>query len=152
MYMQLHVYQGEIYHKSALWYALFGTITLGIVIVGLLYGQYRSVIIFIFIIGAYFFFSSQQYVRMFIVIEPEGISFGPEKKPYSLIQGFSVDGTGDLRTIIFVINNQPVYYTIVEDIDPVTTKEFFENLYQVIPYIQNIKHQPIVYRRRFLKL
>jgi hypothetical protein len=150
--MRLHVYQWEIYHRSALWYALFATVTIGIVVIWVVYRQYWSVIIFFFIVWAYLFFSSQQYLRMFIVIEPEWISFGHEKKHYALIQGFSLDRMWDVRTVMFVVNNTVMYYTIVEDADPTTTKEFFENLYQVIPYIQTIKHHPVVYRRRFFKL
>jgi hypothetical protein len=150
---QISLYNGEIYKRSSLWYAMFGIIVATVILVSFLYAQYATVLLMIFLLGAYIFFSVQQHTLTVVRIDNDGIVFGTYKKLFSQIQGFSLIVDDDtLRTLVFIVDGKVMYFTIPETRSDSDLKNFVEMLYDKIALIQTINEPSINRRRRIRKI
>lgn len=150
------VTKGELHERSTLRYTVMSIIVIAVIILSIMTTNWTGVILMVFLVWGYLFYSTFATERLQLIADPHGIQLGNQRAPWEAYMGYvlEVDKVSWLlRNIVLVRQDKHDIHTIlIDENDPAEIERVVMLIDQNLPLLEWYAQKPIDIMMRKFKI
>jgi len=151
--MKVSVYSSEKFERGPLWYVIFSSVVVGVLLLSLFNDNIVGAILLFFLLGGYFYYTVSSNHSIDAVVETSGLRLGKQLHPWNALRGYVLEidkNTQLIKNIVFLFPKYHLIHTFEDEKDEIKT--FILALNDYLPMLSEYEQSFLQKLTRVIKL